>query len=146
MRFSTILKSGLGLIYTSIIIAAIYFVLVWVTQYIVNFTWTGAILFWLIGLPIMIGLFQAIASIAAMPVVYLMKGSKGVSWLLILPASFFLFSFGTFLWTVASSVGGILIWLLLISWFSEVVWLFVAYFMVAISSAYNSEDTTSTVS
>lgn len=76
MKVSTCFKSGIGLVYTSIILAAIYFGAVWLTQYVVLLNWTGAILFWLFGLPIVIGLFQAVASALAFPAVYLLKGAK----------------------------------------------------------------------
>ncbi len=138
MKVSTVLKSGIGLIYTTILIWAVYLGVIWLTQFIIKLSWTGAILFWLIGTPITIGLFQAFASLAAIPVIYLMKGSKWICWLLLLPTLYFLFSFGWFLWTLGSAIGGALIWLLLVSWFCETAWLFVAYFTAAIGSAYES--------
>lgn len=138
MKISIWLKSGLGLIYTTILLAAAYFGTVWLTKFIINFTWLGAILFWIIGLPITIGLFQFLASVAAIPSVYLLKGSKWLSWVLLLPTLFFLYCLGSFLWELASTIGGILTWLLLISWFCESAWLFVAYFMVAIGSAHDT--------
>lgn len=136
MKVSTILKSGLGLIYTTVILAVVYMGIVWLTQYIVNFTWTGAILFWLIGLPIAIGLFQVIATIMAMPIGFLLRGTKWFVWILLLPTTFFLWSFGRFLWIAASEIGGILVWLLLISWFFETAWMLISYFMIAIGAAY----------
>ena len=75
----------------------------------------------------------------AMPTVYLMKGSKWLSWLLLLPVVYFIFSFGRFLWLIAANVGGALIWLLMISWFAEIAWVFVAYLMVSIGSAYEEQ-------
>lgn len=139
MKALTCFKSGIGLIYTSIILAALYFGVVWLTQYVVLLNWTGAILFWLFGLPIVIGLFQAVASVLAFPVVYLLKGAKWMCWLLLLPMLYFSYSFGHFLWMIASAAEGILVWLLAISWFMEIGWLFVAYFMIAMGSAYEEE-------
>lgn len=139
MKPSIILKSGVGLVYTTILITGIYFGVVWLTQFVIKLTWTGALLFWLIGIPIVIGLFQFFATTAAIPAVYLMKGSKWLSWLLLLPTIFFLFSFGRFLWILASDIGGVLIWLLLISWFAETAWMFVAYAMASIGSAYDTK-------
>lgn len=140
MKVSTILKSGLGLIYTTIVLTLVYFGVVWITSYIIKFSWTGAILFWLIGIPVIIGLFQAIASIMAIPICYLLKGAKGLAWILLLPTLLFLWSYGHFLWMLASGIGGILVWLLLISWFCETVWLLIAYFMIAIGSAYEDDE------
>lgn len=140
MTTSTILKSGIGLIYTAILIWTVYIGVMWLTQFIIKLTWIGAILFWLIGIPVIIGLFQALASIAAIPVVYLMKNSKWICWLLLLPTLYFLFSFGVFLWTLGLAIGGVLIWLLLISWFCETAWIFVVYFIAAIGSAYDTSD------
>lgn len=140
MKISTVIKSAVGLIYTTILIAALYFGVVWLTQFVIKLTWIGAALFWLIGIPVIIGLFQFLASTAAIPAAYLMKGSKWLSWLLLLPALFFLFSFGRFLWILASDIGGVLIWLLLISWFCETAWMFVAYVLVSIGSAYDTEN------
>lgn len=140
MKVSVILKSVVGLVYTTVILAAIYFCVIWLTKFVIPLSWTGAIVFWVVGLPIAIGLFQFLATMAAIPAVFLMKGSKWLSWLLLLPALFFLFSFGRFLWIVASGVGGALIWLLLISWFCEIAWLFTAYAIAAIGSAYDSKS------
>lgn len=140
MKPSIVLKSGIGLVYTTILITAIYFGVVWLTQFVIKLTWTGAVLFWLIGLPIIIGLFQFLATTAAIPTVYLMRGSKWLSGLLLLPAMFFLFSFGRFLWILASDIGGVLIWLLLISWFLETAWIFAVYAMASIGSAYDIES------
>lgn len=142
MKASTFLKSGVGLVYTTILIAALYMGIIWLTRFVVNFTWTGALLFWGIGLPIVVGLFQFIATFSAIPVVHLMKGAKWLSWLLVLPALFFVYSLGAFLWKIASSVGGVLIWLLMISWFAETAYLFVSYLYIAIGSAYEKVDTT----
>lgn len=139
MKILTILKSGVGLVYTTILIAAVWFGAIWLTQFVIKLSWTGAIIFWLIGLPIMIGLFQFLATLMAMPTVYLIKGSKWLSWLLLLPVVYFIFSFGRFLWLIAANVGGALIWLLMISWFAEIAWVFVAYLMVSIGSAYEEQ-------
>lgn len=141
MKLSTCIKSGLGLIYTTVLLGAAYCGIVWATQYIIRLNWTGAILFWLIGIPILIGLFQFISVLAAIPSVYLLKGSKWLSWLLALPTIFFMFGLGSFFWRIASSIGGLLIWLVMISWFFETAWLFVAYFMSAIGSAYEEGET-----
>lgn len=140
MKLSTILKSGLGLIYTTALIAAVYMGVIWLTQFIIKLNLTGAILYWLIGIPIIVGLFQFIASIVAIPAIYLLKGSKWMSWLLVLPTLFFVYSYGSFLWNLASAIGGVLVWLLLISWFLETIWLFVAYLMVAMGSAFETEE------
>lgn len=140
MNASIYFKSGVGLIYTTILFFVIYLGLVWLSQYLIGFTWKGAILFWAIGLPVIIGLFQAIASLAAIPTMYLLKRFKWLCWLLLLPMLYFAYRFGAFLWELASAIGGILTWLLLISWFCETVWLFVAYFIAAIGSAYETDE------
>lgn len=137
MRLSIFLKSGLGLVYTTILIAVVYFGAVWLTQFLIKLTWIGAIVFWLVGIPIAIGLFQLLGSLAAIPSVYLMKGSKWLSWILLLPAIYFLFCFGRFLWILASNIGGALCWLVLITWFCETAWLFIIYALTAIGSAYD---------
>lgn len=139
MKALTFFKSGVGLIYTTILFWLLYFVFIWVSRYILLLNWTGAILFWIIGLPIAIGLFQAISTVAAIPAVYLMKGAKWIGWILVLPCIYFMFSWGYFLWNVASAIGGLLVWLLSISWFLETAWLFVAYLMVAIGSCYETD-------
>lgn len=144
MKPSVIFKSGVGLIYTTVLIAATYFGVVWLTQFVIKLNWIGALVFWLIGIPIVAGLFQFLATTAAIPTMYLMKGSKWLSWLLLLPTVFFLLSFGRFLWILASNIGGVLIWLLLISYFLETVWLFVAYVMASIGSAYDYGQTNHT--
>ncbi len=144
MKPSVIFKSGVGLIYTTILIAATYFGFVWLTQFVIKLNWTGALVFWFIGIPIVAGLFQFLATTAAIPTMYLMKGSKWLSWLLLLPTVFFLLSFGRFLWILASDISGVLIWLLLISYFLETAWLFVAYAMASIGSAYDYEQTSHT--
>lgn len=140
MKLSTILKSAVGLIYTTIFLIVVEFGAVWLTQFIIRLDWTGAIIFWLIVIPIAIGLFQFIATIAGIPVVYLFKGSKWISWLMLLPTLYVLYSYGAFLWNLASAIGGVLAWLILISWFFETAWLFVSYCYIAIGSAYESAD------
>lgn len=140
MKATTFLKSGIGLIYTTVLMAAVYFGIIWLTQYIVNLSWTGALIFWIVGAPIVIGLSQAIASLAAIPTAYLMKGAKWMGWLLVVPVLYFMISYGAILWHVASSVGGLLVWLLMISWFGETAWLFIAYLYIAIGSAYEEQS------
>lgn len=141
MKISTFIKTGIGLVYTTILMAITLYGVSWATQFLIKLTWVGAILFWLIGVPIVIGLFQAIAALAAIPAVYLLKGAKWLGWLLVLPMLFFIYTFGAFLWKIASSIGGVLTWLLMISWFCETAWLFVAYLQIAIGSAYDTDKT-----
>lgn len=140
MKVSVLLKSGLGLVYTTVILLLVYFGAVWLTKYIVTFSWVGAILFWLIGLPIVVGLFQGLAAIIAVPIVRLMKGARWACWLLLLPTLYIVYCFGYWLWAVASEIGGVLCWLLAISWFLEIAWLFIAYFLTAMSAAYTEKE------
>ncbi|MBD5267963.1 MAG: hypothetical protein HDS41_07315 [Bacteroides sp.] len=137
----TLSKSALGLIYTVLIMLAIEAGLIWLTRYLIffNWTWGWALAFWVIGLPLIIGIFQFLATISAIPAVYLMKGSKALGWILLLPAIYFIVSWGYFLYNVASSIGGILTWLIFISWFAETAWFFGAYSFIAIGSAYEHE-------
>ena len=143
-RFLVGIKSGIGLIYTTLLTAAFYFGMVWLTQYVIKLTWFGAFLYWIIGIPIIIGIYQFIATLAAIPTAYLLKGARWMCWLLLLPTLYFFLNFGYFLWKIASGIGGVLIWLLMISWFFENAWLFFAYFNTAIGSAYDTRKPTAT--
>lgn len=140
MTIKKLLGGGAGLIYTVVLFLALNVLFVWLSQYLVSFTWIGAAVFWIFGLPIIIGIFQTIASLASLPIVYLMKETRYLSLLLIIPALYCVFSLGHFLWILASSIGGILIWLLAITWFGETAWFFIACLILAISSAFETSE------
>lgn len=134
-------KSAVGLIYTTLIMLVIEICFIWLTRYLImfNWNWWWAIAFWMIGLPLIIGIFQVLATISAIPTAYLMKGCKAFGWILLLPSLYFTGSWGYFLYNIASSLGGILTWLLVISWFFETAWFVGSYSFIAIGSAYENE-------
>ena len=135
------LKAVLGLVYTTLIMFACEFGILLLTYKVVQIHWTilGVLAFIFIGLPIIVGIFQLLATLLSIPVSYLLKGSRYISLVLLLPALYFSFSFGRVLWMIASAIGGISIWIFMVAWFFEFVWLFGAYVMIALSSAFESE-------
>ena len=140
MNIKSILKGCAGLIYTVILFLVLYFALIWVTRCILRLSWSGPVILWLLGFPIAIAIFQALATLAGVPIAYLMKGTRHFSWILVAPALYFIFSFGSVLWVCASTVGGVFIWLLAIAWFSETAYFFYAYLIIAIGAAFEESD------
>ena len=136
--FGNFLKSIAGLIYTSIVLFLLEFGIVYGAALIlrINWSWIGAILFWMFAMPVIIWLFQTLASVIAIPCAALMKRTKYLSLLILIPTIYFLFSFGKIMWLTASGIGGVLIWLICISVFLEFAWLFCVYAYVSIGSAF----------